>query len=174
MRTMSFIVVWLFFYGVVAGELKKWPEWDDAVRIDFARCLYSEDSSGTDWPAIGWALVKQWRLKRRRMPEHTFHRQVRWYCAVFERNGPQWLGERPGRILSSTWDNPPYKRDLAAWQALRKFIRKFERQNVVDPCPSCVWWGGPKCDTIPANWTCPLGPPETKNVFCHLIGTPGR
>jgi len=164
----------MLFSAVAISRPAPWPKWDDSTRLDFGKCLYAEDSSATDWSALGWALIKQWRLKKDRIERHTFHRQVRWYCAVFERGGPRWATKRPGRILAASWKNPPYKRDLAIWRRLEKFVGQFERRQVSDPCPSCVWWGGPKCDLIPEHWQCPLGPPETRNMFCHLEGHPGR
>lgn len=183
-RLLTSLLLLLLLFGfwpaVSIGKNGSWPEWNPAVRLDFGKCLYSEDSSGTDWSALGWSLIKQWRLRNDgRFADYSFHKQVRWYCAVFERNGPQWLGKRSGRILTATWERAPYEREMAAWGELRGFVDKFERREVADPCPSCVWWGGPSCDTIPDNWVCPLGPDKTgwryrKNSFCHLVGTPGR
>lgn len=164
----------LFISSSAFGKRFPWPNWDKETRLDFGKCLYAEDSSANDWPALGWALVKQWRLKRKRIDGHTFHRQVRWYCSVFERTGVRWRKKRPGKILAATWNKAPYKEDSEAWEGLRGFVDRFEKLKITDPCPSCVWWGGPKCDTIPEHWVCPLGPPKTNNVFCHLSGRPGR
>jgi hypothetical protein len=163
------------------GKEVPWPKWTDEVRLDFGKCLYSEDSSGTDWSALGWSLVKQWRLRRDgRFVDYTFHKQVRWYCAVFERNGPRWLGQRPGRILRATWEKAPYEREIGEWEQLRDFVGEFERQEITDPCPKCMWWGGPSCgDVIPEHWFCPLGPHKDgsqyrKNAFCYLVKKPRK
>ena len=171
MRIISIVLISLVTILIrvnVAGSEEQWPEWNDSVRLDFGKCLYSEDSSGTDWPAIGWSLVKQWKLKRSRLKGHAFHRQVLWYCAVFEKSGPKWLGRRPRLILEATWGSPPYARDAKKWKALKSFVDRFERKAIADPCPVCIWWGGPKYDLIPKNWECPLTPPVTKNVFCYV------
>jgi hypothetical protein len=173
MRFLWFVLVvgWgLFFISSIAeASHKRWPEWSDEVVLDFGRCLWAEDSSGDDWPALGWSLVKQWRLVRDR---RTFHQQIRWYCAVFAKLGPRWFGTRPQRIRDSNWDSP-LDGTVEQWLELRSFIARFSSRLVSDPCPNCVWWGG-QCDFIPPTWTCPLSPPKSNNFFCHLIEKPGR
>lgn len=146
-----------------------WPVWTPEERLDVGRCMMAEDSVGTDWPAIGHCLVKQWRSLRGR---RTFRRQVREYCALFSKLSPRWQGKRPDRIRRSTWEAPlggegeSPEAVRERWQRLRVFVDRFADREVDDPCPSCRWWGGPRYDQIPATWTCPLGPPETANIFC--------
>jgi hypothetical protein len=148
----------------VASAADAWPIWTPEVELDVGRCLWAEDSSGKDWPAAAHALVKQWRLLGGRRP---FSTQVRWYCAMWKKVDPQWDGTRPDLIRRSTWTEP-LDGTVEEWAELRAFIERFKQRRVDDPCPRCIWWGGPRYDQIPAHWTCPLGPPETNNVFCYV------
>jgi hypothetical protein len=145
---------------VAARRPEPWPTWTPEARLRLGVCLAAETDlvASQDWPGIGHALVKHWRVKR-----HTqgwnISEMIRRYCNVFRGRS-----DRARRIRNSTWEDPLH-RQPRHWRPLRKWVWDFSRQMIDDPTPMATDWNCGECFAEPQKWEVIAAPPLTANVF---------
>lgn len=149
--------------GSAAG---RWPAWDPQSSLDLGICLRAERDSynAEEYAALSYCLLKTWRV-RNRVRGWTMDETIRNYCAVFKKTDRRYYGKRPDRIRRSTWVKPLHRpKSDPDWTKLRRFVTRFQKKEVADPCPRCTDWYGPTVDEKPPTWTCPL---KLANWFCY-------
>lgn len=165
-KTASIGILLLLAAGAILGPAEArrpdaWPEWTPEARLALGICLAAETDlvASQDWPGIGWALVKQWRVKSRTQG-WGIEEMTRRYCNVFRGRS-----DRARRIRESTWDDPLHRKPRH-WRPLRKFVWDFSRRMVDDPTPLATDWNCLDCFNQ-ADWVVVAAPPLTANVFVH-------
>jgi hypothetical protein len=112
----------------------------DHTALHLAQCLRAETDSysghnQTEWAATAWVLRKRAYQKGVSLDE-----MVLLYCALFDRRSARYYGLRSENIRQSTFKDPKHGRKKH-WQKLERFVLRFLRGVVPDPCPEADHFG---------------------------------
>jgi hypothetical protein len=147
-RVIVALVMALTFAPSCAAQAR--TPFDTKTLHVLARTLVGEaDGHTADYAPITFVLLKRWerRVLVTGSPSLTFTHFIRMYSALWKTSD-----RRASSIRLLPWSAHRGKRSKQ-WSGARAFVRKWDRGQVTDPCPSAMHWGS-KAD----------GPPDVKYV----------